>query len=160
MQLKSHTMADAPASNNEGNGNLAPLNANTELDPNVFASLAAVMAADEDISAFRRFDELNILNLLTLQDELQQLSQEFKTLCPPPKPIETQLGNEGRGWLASYRLGRHSPAPNEPESQIRARKKAWESLRGKLREYSSSHFVDIIPDPTTEIPGRGGGLGS
>ncbi|TPX11074.1 uncharacterized protein E0L32_007935 [Thyridium curvatum] len=51
-------------------------------DPEPMMSAAVSMAANEDVTIVRRFDELNILSLLLLQDDINKLSNELKQLCP------------------------------------------------------------------------------
>lgn len=67
-----------------------------------FLSLAAMMAGDEDVTIFSRFDELNIFNLLVLQEEIHVLSKSFQTMC---QPRHNDSEETPQGCLASYILG-------------------------------------------------------
>jgi len=42
-----------------------------------YPRLADLMGKEKDIAIFRRFDDLNILSLLSLQAEIVQLEKEF-----------------------------------------------------------------------------------
>jgi hypothetical protein len=46
-----------------------------------YPRLAALMGEEKSIAIFRRFDDLSILCLLSLQAEIVQLEKEFRTDC-------------------------------------------------------------------------------
>lgn len=46
-----------------------------------YPRLAALMGKEKNVAIFRRFDDLNILCLLSLQAEIVQLEKEFKMEC-------------------------------------------------------------------------------
>lgn len=106
-------------------------------DPKEFLFLAETMASDEDATIFRRFDKLNILNLLVLQDEIQMLSRSYTTCQQNPENTE----GLPHGYLRSYIPGQSSKtdsgANQEDEAMLTERSKAtWKKLQDKLREYS------------------------
>lgn len=43
-----------------------------------YPRLAAFMGMDQDLGIFRRFDDLNFISLLALQDEIMELEQELR----------------------------------------------------------------------------------
>lgn len=96
------------------------------------------MSIDEDLTIFRRFDEVNMLSLLLLQDEVETLTKELKETIPRTSDQETP---EGGGYLASYILGEQAASSTEePDEQLEPHwKKKWEQLRKKLTEYSMLH---------------------
>lgn len=108
-----------------------------DVDPKNFSSLAYTMAKDEDITILRRFDELNILNLLMLQDELHGLSESLKDLCWPKQDDPDGIPP---GYLASYvhKLGTDTEPQKQEEEAKAARAQKWRLLRGRLKEYSES----------------------
>jgi hypothetical protein len=55
-----------------------------------YLSLASKMDKYESMAIFRRFGDLNLLNLLSLKAKLQQLRTDFKAACvqEPPSPQE------------------------------------------------------------------------
>ena len=46
-----------------------------------YHKLAALMSDDKDIAIFRRFDDLNLLSLLSLQAEILELRQSLRRTC-------------------------------------------------------------------------------
>lgn len=77
---------------------------------------AADMASDPDWSIFRRFDELNLLSLLILQEEIQKLTNDLNT---------------SSNWASS------DLAEGEEEYKTDG-KSVWKDLRKKLVDYSTS----------------------
>lgn len=51
-------------------------------DPEHLSAVAGLMAKEEDWAIFRRFDELNLLNLLMLQEGIQELTNQLAELRP------------------------------------------------------------------------------
>ncbi|KAF2685245.1 hypothetical protein K458DRAFT_486862 [Lentithecium fluviatile CBS 122367] len=49
--------------------------------PRGYLKLASVMGRSNDVAIFRRFNELNMLNLLSMQAELAKLREEFWVQC-------------------------------------------------------------------------------
>lgn len=107
------------------------------MDPQQFSPLAAAMSADENITIFRQFEELNILNLLVLQDEIYKLNESFRLLCPK---TNDNTDTVPPGYLASYVVGHKAEIQREQqdEAQRTARLKMWNTLQDKLRTYSES----------------------
>lgn len=98
------------------------------------------MANKEDVTILRRFDELNILNLLVLQDEIQGLSETLKGFFLPKKDDSDGVPP---GYLASYTNNYKPETANEPqqpeEEAMTSRADKWKLLRIKLKEYSVLH---------------------
>lgn len=102
-----------------------------------FLYLAAIMAGDEDVTIFRRFDELNVLNLLVLQDELHSLNEQLMNWCQPRHDNSQEIP---QNYLASYILGQSHSASQDTTGRNQTitpdTTELQETLRGKLKEYS------------------------
>jgi hypothetical protein len=106
-------------------------------DPWSLAPAASLLAADEELTVFRKFDEFNILSLLILQDEIQKLEDELKTLCTANS--DEQSTEEAAWYTPMYPLASSNrlAAQTEAEERRRARRQEiWSILRPKLKEYS------------------------
>jgi hypothetical protein len=105
-------------------------------DPQLLAMPAALMAAEEDLTIFRRFDEINILNLLILQHETKELVKAFKQLCPE---TTDQHPADLVWYLPLNPLAGRNPSSTrdgiDPELEQK-RREVWQELKGKLKEYS------------------------
>lgn len=121
------------------------------LDPKVLRSLALVMTSDENLAIFRRFEEINLLNLLLLQDEIQKLSQELKTKC-----LDKRGNSEATpgGYLATYSLGINlETQAGENDGAEKKRRELLQSLQRKLKEYSALRlrtFLASTPNITKD----------
>lgn len=77
--------------------------------------LAKLMSTDHDLAILRRFDELNILQLMTLQDDIVRLRDQMEASCNNPggkkEPLATPVADHG---------------------------KIQQEMRNKLSEYSTS----------------------
>lgn len=71
-----------------------------------FMSLAAVMASDEDVTKFRRFDALNVFNLLVLQDEIHRLNEQFEKMRHPRHDRTEIITPRLPGIIRSWPKGR------------------------------------------------------
>lgn len=95
------------------------------------------MCTKQELAIFRRFDEIHLLNLLVLQDEIDQLSQELKkheppiddVAAPPAVPLWYSLPRP----IASHRQGVEDHEATMALHKRRA--EIWNDLRLKLREY-------------------------
>lgn len=118
-------------------------------DSDLLLSLAAIMASDEDVTIFRRFEELNVFNLLVLQDEVHRLEVSFKRICQPRHENSEVIP---QGYLASYILGQRQSASQDKigwdEVMTAERTTLQKSLRDKLNEYSE--LASPIPDSNIE----------
>lgn len=107
------------------------------VDPKDFSFLASTMADKEDATILRRFDELNILNVLVLQNEIQGLSGLLKRSFRPKKD---DPGGIPLGYLASYVINYAPETTGEPqlreEEVITNTADQWKLLQVKLKEYS------------------------
>ncbi|KAJ2897695.1 hypothetical protein MKZ38_004472 [Zalerion maritima] len=107
-------------------------------DPSVLMIPAALMSGEEDWTIFRRFDDINILNLLILQEEVQQISKGFKALCSQRK----KKPDSNPAWyMPAYPLSDRTPSANQEqtEEEIDAeRRVAWGKLKQKTKEYNTA----------------------
>lgn len=112
--------------------------------------LATLMGTDEDLTIFRRFDEVNILRLLLLQDEVEALTKEFKETLLKMSKRPTLATS---GYLAAYRLGEQAVSRSEEmDSELESdRNRTWERLKTKLKEYSTP-FVLLLLDKSYLLP--------
>ncbi|KAF4456276.1 putative beta-glucosidase [Fusarium austroafricanum] len=116
---------------------LAPTAREPGPDPKTLSMAAGLMAAEEDWTVFRRFDEFNLINLLMLQDEIQKLGKEFKDSCwersdntsaadslwyTPPNPLAS-----GNAFAMDGEGG---------NSRAERRRQLWGRLKNKLKEYN------------------------
>ncbi|KAK0645408.1 hypothetical protein B0T16DRAFT_139687 [Cercophora newfieldiana] len=108
-------------------------------DPMALSALAGLMTAKEDCAIFRRFDELNLLNLLILQDEIRKLTDRFNELR---SQTTTDTGVVVDAWyMPAQPLGNR----NAPRGQHQAiqevdaqRQEVWAQLKAKLSEYNTA----------------------
>jgi len=106
-------------------------------DPAALSSVAALMSTEEDWTIFRRFDEFHILNLLTLQDEIQSLGEEVQKLHP--QMVQDVIPDPDAWYTSAHPLAnrKQSTMQNEADKRLEARRKyAWGKLKAKLKEYS------------------------
>lgn len=118
---------------------MEPLPTESGLDPRVLSGPAALMAGEESWTIFRRFDEFNLLNLLILQDEIQNLTSEFKKLCS--QATDNAEGDHRAWYMLSHPLAGQNPpiALDQAHENLEAkRREVWKDLKSKLREYSKS----------------------
>ena len=89
-----------------------------------YHKLAAIMSDDKDIAIFRRFDDLNLLNLLSLQAEILELRQSLRRTCS----LDDNHGQENvKKYSSNFKLSRN----NNSEQY-----KSIEIIRQKLKDYS------------------------
>ena len=82
------------------------------------------MSDDKDIAIFRRFDDLNLLSLLSLQAEILELRQSLRRTCL----LDDVHGDEKENqYSRNFKLSRD----NNSEQY-----KSIENLRHKLKDYS------------------------
>lgn len=95
------------------------------------------MAAEEDWTVFRRFDEFNLVNLLMLQDEIQKLGKDFKDSC---REHGDDAAAANSAWYAPPNaLTSSNASATEVEAQkrrVERRQRLWTRLKEKLKEYS------------------------
>ncbi len=109
-----------------------------------YQNLAGIMDKDEGTAIFRRFGDLNMLNLLSLQAELEKLRNDFKALCVQV-PLENKNGIQG--YVARYSL----PARQQQQEaeDIRKRKNSERlemqiRIRETLKDYSEPGFLFLF----------------
>jgi hypothetical protein len=118
---------------------MAKAQPDSRLDPRFLSAPAALMAEEGDRAIFRRFDEINLLNLLILQDEVQKLTNQLKQLSP-----HTQTADDGNkapnAWhmLAHPLATNNTPTPQNPGARGSGSKtkRSVEEFEEKLKEYS------------------------
>ena len=89
-----------------------------------YHKLAALMSDDKDIAIFRRFDDLNLLSLLSLQAEILELRQSLRRTCL----LDDTHGQENeKNYSSNFKLSRN----NNSEQYKRI-----EVIRQKLKDYS------------------------
>jgi hypothetical protein len=108
-----------------------------------YLSLASTIDKDEGKAIFRRFGDLNMLNLLSLQAELEHLRMEFKAICVKKSHAE-QIN---QGYLATYSLAIQQDQ-KEAEEIVATRDKRRLELQGqireKLKEYSKCGVIPTM----------------
>lgn len=104
-------------------------------EPQRYHRLASIMEEDNNLAIFRRFDEINIIQLMALQAEIVELQYRFQLRCK-------QDNNEGQIYSGSFHALRHSPrvgedkqARNNGNDQL----SLLNTLRSKIKEYSESY---------------------
>ncbi|KAK1757520.1 hypothetical protein QBC47DRAFT_376246 [Echria macrotheca] len=123
-------------------------------DLGFLSALADSMVKEEDRTIFRRFDKLNLLQLLVLQDEIQGLMDQLAEQLPLTRS-DAQTEADENAW---YTLVRPTAAHKDPtaQSQINQRQEArtaeiWETLKGKLKEYNAA-LMDLARLRSLEPP--------
>lgn len=106
-------------------------------DPAPLSIVTALMAKEEDWAIFRRFDELNLLNLLILQDEIQALMDQLGELRPSTPGDATA---DASMWYTPARpiaTPKDLAAQNQADLRLESsRRDTWAKTKEKLREYS------------------------
>ena len=107
--------------------------------PRGYHKLAAIMSHDKDIEIFRRFDDLNLLSLLSLQAEILELRQSLRRT----RLLDDTHGQENeKKYSSNFKLSRD----NNSEQHRRI-----EVLRQKLKDYSkppAAHLKHSNPETT------------
>lgn len=89
-----------------------------------YHKLAAIMSHDKDIAIFRRFDDLNLLSLLSLQAEILELRQSLRRTCL----LDDTHGQENeKKYSSNFKLSRDDNSEQHRRIEV---------LRQKLRDYS------------------------
>ena len=97
---------------------------NMALSSKGYHKLAKLMSDDKDIAIFRRFDDLNLLSLLSLQAEILELRQSLRRTCL----LDDTHGQENeKKYSSNFKLSRN----NQSEQYKRI-----EVIRQKLKDYS------------------------
>ncbi|KAL2067908.1 hypothetical protein VTL71DRAFT_16006 [Oculimacula yallundae] len=104
-----------------------------------YLDFAILIDKYEELAIFRRFGDLNMLNLLSLQAELGHLQAEFMEICTKVK--ENRPEQRVRGYPATHSLPRQV-VKEEGEEMVVARDERYIELQGqirvKLKEYNSA----------------------
>ena len=101
-----------------------------------YPRLAALMGKEKDIAIFRRFDDLNILSLLSLQAEIVQLEKEFQIEC-----AADELGGRQPAlqFSSNFQLSRESHSEQTRRLQaIKSLVKEYSTFREGMDERISS----------------------
>lgn len=95
-----------------------------------YPRLANLMAKENEVAIFRRFDHLNFLSLLSLQSEIIQLEVELRIVSRvDDDEAQRGLSIDTSQYAKNFKILRESGS-----SQYTL----LEKLRGRLREYSES----------------------
>ncbi len=105
--------------------NAAPMAA-VAYKPQGYPRLAGIMTRDKSTAIFRRFDDLTLLNLLSLQAEIVDLQKHFRLQCELDD--NSKVGNEKE--YSQYFLKLH----NSDGDQLRKLREIGE----KIQKYSES----------------------
>ncbi len=89
-----------------------------------YPRLAALMGKEKDVAIFRRFDDLNMLCLLSLQAEIVQLETEFKIECIADDTSGLRPALEYSG---NFKLARNNTSAQHTKLK---------TIRELIREYS------------------------
>ena len=96
-----------------------------------YHKLAALMSDDKDVAIFRRFDDLNLLSLLSLQAEILELRQSLRRTCL----LDDTHGDEHeKNYASNFKLSRD----HESEQH-----KSIGALRQKLKNYSKPPIAGL-----------------
>lgn len=95
--------------------------------PQGYHRLANVMSKDNSIAIFRRFDDINMLNLLSLQAEIFDLQNCFKLQCQ----IDDNSTDPNKQEFSKYFLGLHRSKGKDNQQYAMLLE-----LREKMKEYS------------------------
>jgi hypothetical protein len=104
--------------------------------PHRWQKLAETMDKDDGTAIFRRFGDLNMLNLLGLQAELLKLRSDFRELCAH---VPSDNKNAIQGYIAAYSLPSGQQAQEAEDviaKKARERLELHVKIREKLKEYS------------------------
>lgn len=96
------------------------------------------MGKERNIAIFRRFDDLSILCLLSLQAEIVQLEKEFKIECSAD---DTNGRHPASEYSSNFRLARD----NKSEQHIKLK-----AIRELIKEYSQWLGVMFSPSQPTD----------
>ncbi|KLU90332.1 hypothetical protein MAPG_09295 [Magnaporthiopsis poae ATCC 64411] len=121
-------------------------------DPEHLSAVARLMAKEEDWAIFRRFDELNLLNLLMLQEGIQELANQLAELRPST-PCDDAAGADSWYTLAQSKGARKNPiAWNQGGEGLELRRReTWRKIKEKLKEYNAA-LMDLARLRSLEPP--------
>ena len=106
----------------------------TSYKPQGYHRLATVMSKDTDIAIFRRFNEINILNLLSLQAEIFDMQNRFDI----ERSLDGESDDSGEREHSKYFLRLlQSKGKDGQQYQILL------ALREKMNEYSMLMFTTV-----------------
>jgi hypothetical protein len=94
--------------------------------PRGYHRMAILMGREEEIAIFRRFNELNMLNLLSFQAEILELQIKFRDICQE----DDESGDQTREKFSEYFrvLHRSSGTQNNCQYQMLL------TIREKMKE--------------------------
>lgn len=113
-------------------------------DPEPLSGVATLMCKEEDWTIFRRFDVLNLLNLLILQDELQDLTAHLRELNSTTPGFDAAA--EANMWYVMA-TRKDTTAQEQKNKRLESERRAtWRRIKEKLREYSETLSPLLHPD--------------
>jgi len=89
-----------------------------------YHKLAAIMSNDKDTSIFRRFNDLNLLSLLSLNAEILELRQSLRRTCLLDDIHEQE---DEKKYFSNFKLSRDNNSEQYESIEV---------LRHKLKDYS------------------------
>lgn len=98
--------------------------------PQGYHRLAGIMSRDKSIAIFRRFDDVSMLYLLSLQAEIVELKKQFSLQCELDD--SSRVGNEKE--FSQYFLSLHTSKGNQFRSlrkigdKVQKYSKCWDNL--------------------------------
>jgi hypothetical protein len=95
--------------------------------PKGYPRLARLMGRSNDVAIFRKYDEFNMLNLLSLQAELAALRKEYWDQCR----VDDTCGPPYDTYTENFQTLRHSEGTATGEQYSILLK-----IRTKMKEYS------------------------
>ncbi|RFN44795.1 hypothetical protein FIE12Z_10989 [Fusarium flagelliforme] len=107
--------------------------------PKRYHRLARIMEEDNNLAIFRRFDEINIIQLMALQAEIVELQYRFQLRCK-------QDDDEGQIYSGSFHALRHS-APVEGDKEVHKDGNDQFSLLNTLRSRIIEYKLSKLPTP-------------
>ncbi|KAL8389072.1 hypothetical protein RB595_008810 [Gaeumannomyces hyphopodioides] len=122
-------------------------------DPEHLSAVAGLMAKEEDWAIFRRFDELNLLNLLILQEGIQDLTNQLARLRSST-PCDGAADANSWYTLAQPKGARNNPiGRNQDDGGLEStrRRELWGKIKEKLKEYNAA-LTDLARLRSLEPP--------
>ncbi|TGJ79047.1 hypothetical protein E0Z10_g9711 [Xylaria hypoxylon] len=118
-----------------------------------FWPLASAMNRDEDLVIIRRFGDLNMINILTIQTELDKLREDFRKACEDDTELHKMTVF---GYLAEdpARKAFDSESDAEREQKETLKRDISQKIRNTLKEYHAALLTESQLR-SLEPPGKG-----
>ena len=120
-----------------------------EYVPERYHRLARIMSQDKNLAIFRRFDELNMIQLMAMQAEIIELQLLYETICQQDDKEETSysgnfydLRKQGLRKKASRNSSENRKSKREDaEGNNLSQYELLKTLRTVVSDYSKSNGV-------------------